>query len=633
MHSSSSRLQPYITTLSLVLLLVALWLLMRGYPGLTGDAQIYAFQALARLHPPLATDLYLQNTSQDQFTIFSPLYAWAIGAVGLENAARLLTLIFTTWLLAAAWSFAGAIVGREAAWLAVGFLLIVAGDYGGAGVFRFSEAFLTARLPAEALVITALACHVRGMQRMGLLLAMAALFIHPLIALPGLLLVIGLRLPNRVNAMAAAAGLVAILCLAFAAALFPDALPAFAIMHTDWLEVVRERSQFLFLQLWSFHDWNVNARLFIYLGFAAVVVQDARLRKLCAATALVAAAGLALALIASLIGPVAILLQGQAWRWVWIAVFVGALLLPITVLQVWRDERCGPLCAILLVAGWTFPAVDGTACVSLALSVWVMRTHISIRGTEYCRWTAVVLSTAIGLWILVKSGAVVSSTKSSAGHVLLGAMQIRDIFGMRISAVFLAALAWWFIRNSRTLCRPMLLAGALLALSIFILPAAFKQSRWFGAASDVDEFAAWAHAIPATSSVLVTPEHDAGAFVWFTLHRPNYLALNQSAGVVFSRATSLEVKRRSEVLLPLMEPSWKILAGLRSSAAAKRQVAAKTRPLTAENLRRICADAQLGFVISPQNVGFDPLRHDHPGAWHNWNLYDCRKVRSPLPLA
>jgi hypothetical protein len=164
-------------------MLVTLWLLMRGYQGLTGDGQIYAFQALARIHPQLTTDLYLQNISQDQFTIFSPLYAWFIGLLGLESAVRLLTVCFTVWLLAAAWSLARAIIGRDAAWLAVSFLLIIAGDYGGSGVFRLSEPHLTARLPAEALTITALACHLQGMKRLGVLLAMGALLVHPLIAL------------------------------------------------------------------------------------------------------------------------------------------------------------------------------------------------------------------------------------------------------------------------------------------------------------------------------------------------------------------------------------------------------------------------------------------------------------------
>src|SRR5450631_1179354 len=366
MHSSSTGFQPYIATLSLALMLVALWLLMHGYQGLTSDAQIYAFQALARIHPHLTTDLYLQNTSQDQFTIFSPLYACFIGLLGLENATRLLTLLFTVWILAAAWSFARAVTSRDTAWLTVALLLIIAGDYGGSGVFRLSEQYLSARLPAQALVITALACHVRGRQLLGLLLAIAALFVHPLMALPGLLLLICLWLPNRLSVLGAIGGVLATLGVAVAATILPAVSRMFTVMDTAWLEVVRERSQFLFLQLWSFRDWDVNARPFIYLGFTAVAVQDERLRKLCMAAALVGAAGLAVALISSLIGPVAILVQGQAWRWVWITVCISALLLPATVLQVWRDEKCGPLCAILLVSGWTFSAVDGTACVSLA---------------------------------------------------------------------------------------------------------------------------------------------------------------------------------------------------------------------------------------------------------------------------
>src|ERR1700691_2088357 len=99
MHLSRPEIESKTTSIALVLLLVAIWLLMHGYHGLTGDAQIYAFQALARIHPQLATDLYLQNTSQDQFTVFSPFYAVCIRLLDLENAARLLTVFFTAWLL------------------------------------------------------------------------------------------------------------------------------------------------------------------------------------------------------------------------------------------------------------------------------------------------------------------------------------------------------------------------------------------------------------------------------------------------------------------------------------------------------------------------------------------------------
>ena len=95
MQPSHLGIQSKFATLSLCLLLVTLWLSLHGYHGLTGDGQIYALQAFARLHQQLATDLYLQNISQDRFTVFSPFYAWWIGLLGLEHAARLLTLLFT----------------------------------------------------------------------------------------------------------------------------------------------------------------------------------------------------------------------------------------------------------------------------------------------------------------------------------------------------------------------------------------------------------------------------------------------------------------------------------------------------------------------------------------------------------
>jgi hypothetical protein len=168
------------------------------------------------------------------------------------------------------------------------------------------------------------------------------------------------------------------------------------------------------------------------------------------------------------------------------------------------------------------------------------------------------------------------------------------------------------------------------ALSLLILPAAFKQNRTLGAGAETREFADWENAIPPMDTVLVTPPRDVGAFVWFTLSRANYLALDQSSGVVFSRTTSLEVRRRSEALLPLMDPDWKILTRLAAPDHGRKK-AAVARPLTPQNLMAVCADPQLGFVISPENVGFDPLPHKDAGPWKNWNLYDCRKVRSALP--
>jgi hypothetical protein len=627
---SNVGLESKFVHLSLALLSLMIWLALHGYHGITEDGQIYAFQAYARLHPQLAADLYLQNTSQDQFTLFSPLYGWFIGLLGLENAARLLTLIFTFWFLAATYGFARAVAGRDAAWLAVAFLLIVAGDYGGSGVFQILDPFLTARLPAEALIISALFCHARGVKRLGLLLTLAALFIHPLMALPGLLTIICLWLPLRMSTVGAIGGVLVTLAIAVLAVHAPAFSPALSVMDASWADVVQERSQFLFLQLWSIRDWAVNARPFIFLAFTAFAVTDERIRKLCMVAALVGGAGLAVAFIGGLIGPVALPVQGQAWRWVWIGIFVSAALAPFALLQVWRDEKCGPLCALLMVLGWTLPGVGGMACASLGLIFWVARAHMSSRLASRFRWVFAALGAAIVIWTLAKCWAIVSPPTPPSGRAASGLAQVPDIFVLKILAVQFGALVWWGVRTRRTTWVPMVLSAMLTVFSLLIFPAAFRQARTLGAAAEIREFADWENVIPPNDTVLVAPPRDVGAFVWFTLARPNYLALDQSSGVVFSRTTSLEVRRRSEVLLPLMDPDWKIRTGLAKSEGGRKKEA-PTRALTHKNLIAVCADPQLGFVISPENVGFDPLRHEHAGTWKDWNLYDCRKVRSALP--
>jgi hypothetical protein len=626
MRASNLGFQSKFIFLSLVLLLVLLWLALHGYHGLTGDGQVYAFQAMARLHPNLTADLYLQNVSQDQFTLFSPVYAWCIGLLGLDNAARLLTLVCSAWFLTAAWSFASAVVGRDTAWLSVAFLLIIAGDFGGAGVFHILDPFLTARMPAEALIVSALACNVRGRKGLASFLALGALFIHPLMVLPGLLLLVCLWLPVHAGVMGALGGVIATLALALAAGHVPAASAVLTVMDTPWLEVVRERSQFLFLQLWSLRDWDVNAQPFISLGLTAISVDDQRIRKLCAAAALVGAAGLSVALIGGISDPVALLVQGQAWRWIWMAVFVGAALIPISARRLWSDDKCGPLCALLLVSSWILPAGGRMICAMPALVLWMSRAHIGHRMSAYCRWAAAALGAAIGAWALVKSWPA-GQPSMTPGRASAGGLLEQSMFALRVMGVLLAALVFEGLKTGRTLWIG-LIATILVVLSICTFPAAFRQSRALAAPTDRLEFADWGSAIPETGTVLVAPMRDVGAFVWFTLQRPNYLTLDQSSGVVFSRKTALEVRRRSQVLLPLMDPDWQILSRLRTQAAGARKNAAGIRPLTAEKLTQVCADPQLGFVIAPEQVGFHPMRHEHAGAWKDWNLYDCRTVRS-----
>ncbi len=614
--------------LALTLMLVVVWLLTHRYQGLAQDARIYAVQALARIHPALGADLYLQNVSQDRYTLFSPCYALIIGMLGLQHAALALSLVFAAAFLTASWKLARNLLGEDAAWLSVGALILTIGAYGSYHVFHFSEDYLTARSAAEAMVAIALALHFAQWRRMAVVVAAGALLIHPLMALPGGLLLLFLSVPSRVAAAAAITATAVAGGLAIAASSLPWCRHLLPIMDDAWLGIVTERSQFLFLQLWSVRDWEVNLRPFTSLALSWVMLGDVRVRSLCTAAALVGAAGLAIALVAGSVGPVALLVQGQAWRWTWVAVFVATILVPPTALRLWQDEKVGPLCAILLAAGWTLSASDAPSLTALALGAFLLRHRLVAVPRKHLTMSAFGLAFGLLCWEL--SPFVLSATGGPVAHAPL--LQRTEILSAcRYPLAFLVLLTWRWLRNSTGDRMPASLSVALGAACILLIPVAFAKTDAAGSTHETTEFADWRNAIPASANVYVANGHDAAPFAWFTLQRPNYLSLDQSAGVVFSRATALEVRRRSEVLMPLMDEDWKLLS--RNAAAHRNGTRAPPRltPLTAGSLVAMCRDAQLGFLIAREDVGFDPLRHRHPGLWMNWNLYDCGHVRNQAP--
>jgi hypothetical protein len=569
-----------------------LWSIKHHYLGLGGDARLYAVQALARIHPNLGNDLYLKNASQDSFTLFSSLYAPCIVLIGLGNAALTLTLAFKILFFTASWVLGRHLLQGACAFRAVALLILIPGVYGAFGVFQYAEDWLTARSAAEALVVTAIACSICGRRLSGLLIACGAMALHPLMALPGLLWLVCLWLPLRLSALAAAAGILLVLAIASIASWTPLMGHLAVVMDAAWLEVVRERSQFLLLQFWRAGDWSQNARPFLSLSLSILAIDDARVRKIGATAILIGAAGLMLALIASLVGPVAILLQGQAWRWVWVTSFASVLLLVPTLRALWRPDRCGPLCVPLMICGWMFSTIGGTICLAFALTLWLVRDFMKDRVAMY--------------------------------H--------RDM-GTRLESLSLTAVAAFTNRGKP---RPIVLSlttAGLVAACLYSMPRALHDSTRVGTVAESDAYSDWRRAIPPDANVWIAPVRNSAAFAWFTLQRPSYLTVDQSSGVVFSRATALEVKRRSQVLLPLLDPDWRLLSNMAQAHSSGGKSATSVRPLTPERLRSVCRDPQLNFVVAAENVGLDPLRHARPGGQQDWYLYDCRIVNGASPSA
>jgi hypothetical protein len=617
--------------LALIPMLVLLWAFTHRYNGFARDGELYAVQALARVHQNLAGDLYLQNTSQDKYTAFSPIYACLIGLIGLQRAELALFLTCTAGFLVAAWFMVRELSNAESAWAAAALLIVTIGYYGAYQIFSYSENYLTARSLAEALVAAALACHYGGRRILAASIALGSMFIHPLMTLPALLLLFYLWLPIGAALAFAVGGTLASALMAFAATVLPPGAQALTVMDPSWLEVVRERSQFLFLNYWTSTDWELNARPFVGLTLTMLVLPEPRIRHLCLAAMLVGTSGLAVAYIAGAIGPVALLLQGQAWRWVWITGFTSVALLAPTAAAAWKDARCGPLCAMLLILSWTYSEVDGLAAIEAALILWLVRGFIDVRGARYLTWAAAALAVIVVGSVLAECWTFAASAIPESGRESLVLGRVREMFSMGISGLLALGLLAYWLKTHQGPVTVGIAAAACVAGSAVALSGSLKQLSIIGTRADIDAFADWRGRIPATSSVLIIPTTKSAQFAWFTLDRPSYLSVDQSSGVVFSRATALEVRRRSQVLEPVSEPDWQILTHIELERTGARKSEPPPRPLTASALESICRDDALGFVIAKENVGFDALPHRHSGAFKNWNLYDCRRVRGEGP--
>jgi hypothetical protein len=252
---------------------------------------------------------------------------------------------------------------------------------------------------------------------------------------------------------------------------------------------------------------------------------------------------------------------------------------------------------------------------------------ISERIAGLLRWAALVLAIVLVGWTCANAWTILGSTSPEPGHDPVWLAFTRNVLGLQTATLMLSGVAWAWLSTRRSLWVPAIACLPLGALAAATLAGAMKEISTVGTPAEIAAFTDWRNAIPATGNVAIIGVRDSAAFAWFTLDRPSYLSVNQSSGVVFSRATALEVKRRSEVLAPLVDPSWKVMTFLARKAGAGDAPADKDKPLTSAALISLCVDSQLDFVMAREFAGFEPLRHNQAGRYQGWYLYDCRRVR------
>lgn len=528
-----------------VSLCILLFVASRPYFGVRHDGILYAAQALRHLHPEVfAGDLFFRFGSQDSFSLFGRAYAAAVGAWGFEPANLGLVLLSQALFLASAALLARAVLPPGLRLAGVMLLALSSGAYGGLSIFRIAEPFVTARPFAEALLMMALALLVQG-QRAGSLAALAvSALLHPLIALPGLLIwwLLAVREDRRFLVGLAAIPLVLALAVRGVAP-FGQLLQ---FHDPDWRELLSQQNKHVFLLGWRAFDW---ALLATDLTLAWVIRRElsGRVRVLVDAAILACLAGLAATAVGADLLSNVLVTSLQPWRAQWPLMVLVALLLPLPLV---RWGSAGP-------AGWLVAGLLAYAFINRGLMTGLLGLFLGLALLEVHRrralavgWpiatvalaallaaTAVVWLNSVG-WAMALEQ-VTSGPPGSLWEQSLAFLR-RPPFGPLLLCLPVLGMAWWLRRHSAALAA---VAVATVALAGLIWDQRSGWARMVEAQADGQHpFVAW---VKPTEEVFWV---DDPVVPWLLMHRRSYVSGSQLAGQMFNRQTAEEGLRRTQVL-------------------------------------------------------------------------------------
>jgi hypothetical protein len=146
-------------------------------------------QALLELHHNLKLDPFFVFGSQNNYTIFSYIYAFFIKILGLNKATIVLLIIGQVAFLSSVFYLLRKFLSFNLIVLGIMALAILPPWYGGYHIFSYGEAFLTARTFAEVLSILAIAFALDKKWVLSIIILIFSALMHPLIALPAIAIV------------------------------------------------------------------------------------------------------------------------------------------------------------------------------------------------------------------------------------------------------------------------------------------------------------------------------------------------------------------------------------------------------------------------------------------------------------
>lgn len=604
-----------------------LFLVARGYEGLQHDGILYSGQTLLHTRvPALRSDPFFSSGSQDAFSLYSLLMAPLYDALG-SNVTHLALLLMGLGASALAVLALLRSLGLQAfaPWglLAVAVLSPI---YGGMRIFGYTEPYLTARTLAEPLALLSLAACVRGRLAVGAALLALALALHPLMALPAVVVawLYAVALDRRwLWALAAVPVIVGLGALGVS--------PLDRLLRSfdpTWWDIISTLSRHLFLNEWALRDWQIVLTDAGLIAAAWVMLPAAQAgRRLLAAS--LGATGLMLA--ASAIGSVllhsVLITQIQTWRVLWLTHLLAMALSPFVLWQLWQRQGLWQLTAAFAA----LLLLDAQASVSYGAPL--LLGAVLSAGLA---WRGVTVSSRVkrGLLVLCALGLV----GFSATHLMLQLDRISwlqphaglaarpaKVVTEPLIALGLVALLWAGARHRHRGANITALGLAALGLVAALLTWD-RRDAFARLVETPPPNPPFTRFIPVDATVYW---HDNLGAIWSLLGRASHYSRMQSAGSLFGRETALTFAPRRAAYRAIDEAREQCEAG--SAIGGDRQALIRCATPSPALLADLCSQRERpDYLVFESPLQAPPLSVLTAGP-RRFSLYACTQFQRAAP--
>lgn len=624
----------------------------RPYSGITHDARLYSLQALNQAEDgAYADDVFLRYGSQDQFSLFSRIVGPIVAALGLRLTFFLFYLVFNTLIIVALFRLVRALIEDPLiSTLALVYLVSAPLSYGACDIFMVHEQFFTPRIIGSALTLFALERLLRGHFATAIALLGAGTLMHPLMAFGGIMIatcfVACTYFSPRVFI-----GLFATALLLGALILGIPALGTFFFgsMDDHWHHLIRLAVGYNYHDSWPLKDWlnlaisfalPISACFYLYPLQPSAGAGDGEnsvRRRFLVAVTLAGAVGFLATVVAPLLS-YALLFQAQPYRVLWI---LKALQVPLGFLLIARWSQSpviyAKLAALALVGFFCVIHSDTQELFTITMAL-LISFLLSRMGNETAHagwwWYAVARGFVLGAvgWMFYRWGFFLTWREVYVANFDLTELVLLFRVSPILCIVALCGTArFWETAPSFARLRSGAVAVALLTpISLFATGASptFRRDHT-RLGSDIAFVRDFIHERAATHGRYPNIYCSLGRpdLLWIDVQATSYFDILQTAGVMFQRATALEIDRRIALVNKFemarqreraifVDDAQKL--GLENLFKLSFDCPAPSQ----DDLVLLCREPGLDYVVIPQE--FPDL---YPATNGRIFVYECHKVR------